>query len=310
MRLSPNLPAGAHRRLVEHYGPSVRGRLDQVETIIATAAAQFGTTIDGFHDAGWTSIVAVAHRGDGQAVILKAFVDPNRYHQEQSALAHWNGRGACRLLDNDDTNLVLMTALVGGAPGGAPRPSDDTERVADALSRLHHVQVPPGTAVPTLRHYYLHTVLPRMQRRATRFGAAIGEPTIRRALEVGAELCEDSHPRSMLHSDLYTENVLFDVDGNPVFIDPHPKIGSPAFDWAFWCVYFRQDGQFDTRVGLCRRRVPELADEMLAWSLTLAVDGGLYYLDTNDPGWDEMRAVLASVEMTRIMASATPTTEL
>lgn len=72
-----------------------------------------------------------------------------------------------------------------------------------------------------------------------------------------AALCAPPHRRAMPHSDLYAENVLFTTSGQPVFIDPHPKIGSPAFDWAFWCVCCRPDGGFAARVALCRSRIPD-----------------------------------------------------
>jgi streptomycin 6-kinase len=97
-----------------------------------------------------------------------------------------------------------------------------------------------------------------------------------------------------LHSDLYAENVLWDEVGEPVFIDPHAKVGSPAFDWAFWCVYYVPTSGFAERVALCRQYAPAELDKALAWSLTLAVDGALYYLDTDDHQAAAMLAVLAS----------------
>jgi streptomycin 6-kinase len=98
----------------------------------------------------------------------------------------------------------------------------------------------------------------------------------------------------MLHSDLYTENVLFDETGFPAFIDPHPKIGSPAFDWAFWCVYYHPMDGSTHRAALCRDRMPALFDEVMAWSVTLAVDGALYYLEAGDPTANAMMTLLES----------------
>jgi streptomycin 6-kinase len=264
-------------------------------------AKQHNIDLDGFHDAGWTSVVAVGRRLDGQAVILKACYDPDRFDQEQAALVHWGGRGACRLLDNDATDRVLLMELIGGAAGGARRPAQDAEQVATALPRLHRVEVQQDNPVPTLVDYYRHTVLPRIQERAKRHGSIVGDHFVRQAVKTGVELCAVRHRPLMLHADLYAENVLFDANGGVVFIDPHPKIGSAAFDWAFWCVYYRQDRQFDTRVKLCRQHVPELTDEVLAWSLTLAVDGALYFLDTEDSAAEDVCAVLASSEFTHIL---------
>lgn len=109
----------------------------------------------------------------------------------------------------------------------------------------------------------------------------------------------------MLHSDLYAENVLFDEHGEPVFIDPHPNIGSAAFDWAFWCVYYVPSAGFEERVELCRQYTPCDIDEVLAWVVTLAVDGALYYLDTNDETAEAVRGVLGSPTLVPVLTSRT-----
>lgn len=90
------------------------------------------------------------------------------------------------------------------------------------------------------------------------------------------------------------ENVLFDQARYAVFIDPDAKVGSPAFDWAFWCVYYVPTAGFAERVTLCSEQVPTMFDEVLAWSATLAVDGALYYLETGDDTASSMLAIINS----------------
>jgi streptomycin 6-kinase len=99
--------------------------------------------------------------------------------------------------------------------------------------------------------------------------------------------------------------VLFDEQGEPVFIDPHPKIGSATFDWAFWCVYYVRSAGFEERIELCRQYTPCDIDEVLAWAVTLAVDGALYYLDTKDTTAEAMRAVLRSSMLKPVLQSGT-----
>ncbi|WP_162830106.1 aminoglycoside phosphotransferase family protein [Amycolatopsis palatopharyngis] len=271
--------------------------MGDVEDNVAATASSCDITVDGFHDAGWASVVGVGRFTTGQPVILKAIPDSDRYQQERAALTHWGGHSASRLISSDDTTQILLIELVGSAAGGSPRPDDHIERIADALPQLHEVEVKSCTPVPTLRGYYVRTVLPRIERRASRFGEAVGERNVRLALDLGADLCATSNQRAMLHADLYAENILFDSNLTPVFIDPHPKVGSPAFDWAFWCVYYRQDGEFATRIRLCRSRVPGLHDEVLAWSLTLAVDGALYYKANDETNVAAMQLVISSPEL-------------
>ncbi len=132
----------------------------------------------------------------------------------------------------------------------------------------------------------------------------VGYDHVARCIEFSHELCERSTRQRVLHADLYAENVLFDADGKPVFIDPHAKIGSPAFDWAFWCVYYLPTSGFEDRVALCREYVPDEFEEALAWSATLAVDGALYYLDTDDDTASAMLAVLDSEPLAQLSPRA------
>src|SRR2546430_5442715 len=171
-------------------------------------------------------------------------------------MVHWRQAPVNRLLAFDDTDQLLLLDAVGGAPGGGVRPVDHQRRVAAALSRLHGSAAPVGGPVPLLSDYYLGSVVPRVQQRARRLARVVGSGRVARCMQLSRALCARPARGRMLHSDLYAENVLFDTNGEPVFIDPHAKIGSPAFDWAFWCVYYVPTGGFADRVALCRSFAP------------------------------------------------------
>lgn len=291
------IPSGARDRLREHYGKSVDAWFNGLPAALARAARRWRVNLTGYHDAGWASVVAVGQGESGRDVLIKALPETSRYHQERAALMHWSGAPVGRLLGFDDFNQMLLLVSVASTPGGAERPSDHTERVANVLPRLHDAESPPRGAVPLLTNYYSGPVVRRIGVRAEQFGDLLCQQAIRRALQLCDELCRRPAKLAMLHADLYAENVLFDERSQPVFIDPHAKLGSPAFDWAFWSVYYISTGGFAERAAFCREIVPHLYEEMLAWSLTLAVDGGLYYLDVGDERIDYMRALLRSDEL-------------
>lgn len=104
---------------------------------------------------------------------------------------------------------------------------------------------------------------------------------------------EDDGRTTVLHTDLYCENVLFDRLGHPRLIDPLPMVGDAAFDWAFWTVYYDlghgTDARLAAAVRISRIPVPVLAP----WCRALALDGLLYYLETGDPRAPRMADVLA-----------------
>lgn len=288
------VPAGAVRRLIDNCGQGIQGWLRDVPATLATLASRWKVTVSGYHDAGWTSVVAAGRDDTGRPVIIKLLPESERFRQERAALAHWAGAGVCHLLAADEAAQALLVEAVTETPGGAVRPPDHAGRVAEAIHRLHHYPAVADGPVPLLTDHYMDEVVPRISRRAIRWGRRVGPAYVDRALELSRNLCAGQRPPAMLHADLYAENILFDEQGEPVFIDPHPMIGSAAFDWAFWCVYYAATDGFEERVELCRHHTPCDMDEVLAWVVTLAVDGALYYLDTKDTRVDAMLAVLDS----------------
>jgi streptomycin 6-kinase len=289
-----DLPPGVLRRLTDHCGPGIQTWLREVPAVIATLAERWHVAEFEYHDAGWTSVVAAGRDATGRPLIIKVLPELDRFLQERAALRHWVGAGVCRLLAADEPAQALLIESVTETPGGAVRPPDHADLVAAAIHRLHQQPAVADGSVPLLTDYYLNEVVPRISRRAVRWGEIVGPAYVDRALELSSDLCAGQRSVAMLHADLYAENILFDEQGKPVFIDPHPVIGSAAFDWAFWCVYYVPTAGFDERVELCRHHTPCDMDEVLAWALTLAVDGALYYLDTEDMTADAMLAVLDS----------------
>lgn len=289
-----DLPTGVVQRLSEHYGARVRAWLDDVPELMTSVAERWEIALSGYHDQGCASVVATGRDRTGLLVVIKALPETARFRQERAALEHWAGERVCRLLDADNECQVLLLESVTDTAGGATRPQNHPECVAKVLGRLHERPAPTNGPVPMLIDYYSRVVVPRISRRAARWGEIIEPAHVARAVEISQDLCTDTRPRSMLHADLHAENVLFDERGEPVIIDPHAKIGSAAFDWAFWCVYYEPNAGFADRVHLCRQHAPGSADEALAWAVTLAVDGALYYLDTNDQTAAAMLAVLES----------------
>lgn len=276
-----DVPAGAVQRLSEHYGAGVELWLRGLPDRLVSLAARWEVTVCGYYDAGWASVVAVGNDRAGRPVVLKAIPETSRYRCECAALGHWTGQRVCRLLAADDHAQILLLESVTAHPGGAPRPPDHPARVAAVLAQLHQRRPAATTPVPTLSDYYRDEVVPRIARRGRRWGGVIGRARAAAGLRLSQELGAIRSGESMLHADLYAENVLFDEQDEPVFIDPHPKIGPSAFDWAFWCVYYTKDG-FTDRVELCRKQERAEMDEILAWAATLVIDGALYCLDTKD----------------------------
>lgn len=294
MALSTSVPPGAIKRLTEHFGSDVVPWLAGATRLVDAAAGSWNVVLHGFHDAGWTSVVGVGTDPGGKTVVLKATPDRNRYRRERSALAHWKNAGAVELIAADDTRQVLLLRAVGETPGGVQQPADREVRVASALAQLHAGEANHLADVPRLTDYYRSEVLGRIKRRARSLNHPIASSAMDAVMTLCSKFSADEGGWSLLHSDLYAENVLFDEAGAPVFIDPLAHIGDMAFDWAFWSVYYTSLEGFERRLGLCGAYAPCPIIRISQWAATLAADGALFYIETGDERASEMLRILST----------------
>ncbi|MEU8972564.1 aminoglycoside phosphotransferase family protein [Streptomyces monashensis] len=293
------IPAGCRRRLLAHYGPAVQWWLDAVPGRLARAAERWKMSLGVYHDAGHASVIATATCLDGRPLLLKTWFDPSRYHREVDALRLWAGGPTVGVVEAADDLAVAALELVGGQPGGAGRPRREIQMVAAALQGLHTFgqrrRRPDG--LPRLADYLAREVQPRLEQRISKVSLGGWHSLVEAGLPAGAGL-EGSRRATVLHADLYRENVLFDWLGHPRLIDPLPMVGDPAFDWAFWTVYYDLGRGTDERLATASRvsRIP--VPVLAPWCRLLAVDGLLFYVESGDP-----RAPLMAEVLTHLLAS-------
>ena len=289
------LTAGCRERLVAHYGPRVAPWLRQVPALLDTAARRWDVALSGYHDAGHASTLAMGIDRTGSPMILKAWFDHDRYAHEVAALRQWEPVNGPVVLADDGPSAVALLAVVGPGPGGAPRPADDVRPVARALARLHRRPLPIG-AFPRLDDYLREEVAARIRRRLPDHGELV--PPWLAPTQRGIVPEPTGRAAVLLHADLYRENVVFDHRGAPVFVDPLPMIGDPAFDWAFFTVYY--DLAADPRPRL--RAAAEISgiDQriLLPWCLLLCGDGLLFYRQTGDHRANRIVEVAAALAAT------------
>jgi streptomycin 6-kinase len=274
------VPAGCRRRLTTHYGPAVTEWLDRVPGLLRDAAAAWGLRLQDYHDAGHASALVQGISPEGQPVMVKAWYDQDRFRRETMALRHWEPINGHVLRASDPGRAVACLTLVGGQPAGRGRPVDAERAVARALARLHRRLPPPRGSAPNLDDYLREEVEPRMRRRLRRYGGSLPRQCV--DLGVSASCAPTATSAVLLHADLYQENVPFDRDGRPVFLDPLPMLGDPAFDWSFFVVYFDQAADHAQRLRLAAEESGIPARVLLPWCLRLALDGLLYYRDVGD----------------------------
>ncbi len=290
------VPLGCRKRLLAHYGPSVEDWLARAPSHIAEAARRWKVALSGYHDAGHASAIAVGTALDGSPVVLKAWVDPIRYQHELAALRAWAGGPAAGVIEAADDLAVAALTQIGGRPGGAGRPERESQRVAAVIQALHSLaREHPGPAVPSLADFLHEVIVPRVRHRTRTLNLGACVELVEKACKGLGNLREDTSRRTVLHADLYRDNVIFDGRGRPRLVDPHPMLGDAVFDWAFWTVYYDLQGGLADRLATAARisRIP--VPEITPWCRALAVDGLLYYTETQDPARPKIRRVLSSL---------------
>jgi streptomycin 6-kinase len=297
MRTLGEVPAGCRQRLLAHYGPEAQAWLEAAPALLEQAAECWQLSLGDYHDAGHASVIATATALDGRPLLLKAWTDPTRYHHEVSALRLWAGGPTADVIEAADDLAVAALELVGGRPGGAERPEREVQMVAAALQGLHTLgqRRRRPNSFPLLTDHLGTEMLPRIRRRMETLDLDAWHPLVDAALPALAGLQEDPGRTTVLHADLYRENVPFDRLGHPRLLDPLPMLGDAAFDWAFWTVYYDlghgTDGRLAAAARISRIPVPVLAP----WCRALALDGLLYYLEARDPRALQMTEVLAGL---------------
>ncbi len=291
-----DVPSGCRERLLAHYGPSVEEWLDAAPGLLAEAARRWNLSLRSYHDAGHASAIALAVAPDRSRFVLKAWVEPTRYRHETAALRVWAGGPTANVVHTADDLSVAALELVGGQPGGDMRPVCERQAVAAAIHRLHTLgQRTPGPGVPSLDDFLHEVVLPRIYRRMRLLDLGSHEGLAREVCQELASLREVPSRTTVLHADLYVENVIFDVEQRPRLIDPHPVEGDAVFDWAFWSVYYNLERGLADRLATAARisRIP--VPEITPWCRALALDGLLYYTEIDDPARPKIAAVLSSL---------------
>ncbi|MBC9714470.1 phosphotransferase [Streptomyces sp. TRM66268-LWL] len=287
---------GARERLLAHYGPSASEWLDAAPSLLATVAERWKLALRSYHDAGHSSVVAVALDRQDTPVLLKAWFDPTRYRDEITALGVWAGGPTADVIETADDLSIAAMELVGGRPGGTARPEREVQMVAAVIHGLHTVgRKQARTMLPRLDDFLQRTMLPRIVDRTVKLDLGTRGWLVREALPEAHALRPSSARTTVLHADLYRENVIFDQRGLARLIDPHPMVGDAAYDWAFWTVHYDLGQATFQRMAIASRISGISVPELSAWCRAIALDGLLYYTEIGDPAEESAAEVLATL---------------
>jgi streptomycin 6-kinase len=212
--------------------PGGRQWLEGLPAVVTTCAERWQLRLGEPYPDSHVSLVLPVERGDGTPAVLKVNFPDDESEAEPDALAHWDGRGAVRLLDHDEERRALLVERC--SPGSQLwAVEDDEEATRIATHVLSSLWRPPPE-----RHRFrvLADVAKSWAEELERDWRNLGEPFERELVEVARAAClelgSDQGEQVVLHQDFHGGNVLRAGRAGWLAIDPKPLVGERAFDAA------------------------------------------------------------------------------
>lgn len=167
-------------------------------------------------------------RADGTPAVLKIGVPNRELNSEIKTLRVYAGQGACRLLEADaDQGLLLLERLQPGTMLATLKDDDRATEIAAEVMQAIQRPVPKGDGFLSLREWF-----DELKGLRPRFGGGTGpfpEKTVEIVEGLVRELFAEDRPQVLLHGDFHHFNILLSERGWLV-IDPKGVAGPAEYE--------------------------------------------------------------------------------
>jgi streptomycin 6-kinase len=172
--------------------------------------------------------VCAATTADGSPVVLKIGVPNEEFFSEINALRLYGGQGACRLLNADaEQGLILLERLSPGTMLVTEEDDDLATRIAAGVMRMIHRPAPQEAGFLSLRGWF-----DEIRKMRLLFGGSTGPFPVRTVETVETllqDLFAEKSPDVLLHGDFHHYNILYSERGWLV-IDPKGVVGPAEYE--------------------------------------------------------------------------------
>ncbi|QFR00671.1 kinase [Streptomyces phaeolivaceus] len=262
-------------------GDGIGGWLESLPELLQQAVDLRELTVERVQaPGGRSSLVLLVRMIDDTPAVLKLAPGRARPEAERAALAHWDGRGAVRMLNPGDSHGVLLLERL--HPDLSVRSLPEAKALLEAAATLRRLWVEPPEA------HFFETVAERTGRQAEALRAGAEEDSevrglVDAALGVRAELVDSVPEERLLHGTFRQSKVLAGERLPWLAVGPDPVVGECAFDLAR-LVRDRVEDLIASPSGaaITRRRVKKLAESLdvdqerlRGWTLFRAVESGV-----------------------------------
>lgn len=222
-----NLPPAFVNNVTQAFGDLGRRYLATLPDLLVEVAHRWDLTLGKPFLLSYNYVCAVT-RADGTLAVLKIGVPNRELTSEIKALRVYAGQGACKLLEADaDQGLLLLERL---KPGRMLITLKDDERATEiAAEVVQAIQrpLPEGNGFISLRGWF-----DELKGLRPRFGGGTGpfpEKTVELVEGLVHDLFSENRPQVLLHGDFHHFNILLSERGWLV-IDPKGVAGPAEYE--------------------------------------------------------------------------------
>ena len=196
---------------------------------VAECARGFGLTLGEPYPRGAAGYAVRATTADGTPAVLKLIHPHREAEHEADALALWDGGGAVRLLDRDDSrHAILLERCEPGTPLSAAGAEAALDVLLGLLPRLWLPAAAPFRSLVDEAAWWAG-YLPGDWEAA---GRPFERVLLDAALDAIAGLAPTQGEQVLVHQDLHGDNVLAAAREPWLVIDPKPLVGEREFGLA------------------------------------------------------------------------------
>ena len=199
--------------------------LHRLPRLATDLLADWELTVVGETLHGYCSLVVPVVDADGVAGALKVTFDgDDESLHEGLALQRWGGSGAVRLRRSDPHRRALLLDWMPGPDLGDTWDVEACEVVGGLYSRLHVPALPQLATVGSYVERWLGVL--------DELGRDIPVPRrfVEQALSLGPDLLAGGADPVVVHGDLHYANVMADLSGEWLAIDPNPMAGDAHYE--------------------------------------------------------------------------------
>jgi len=227
MRDFLNLLPAFVNNVIMAFGDSGLRYLDDLPDLLAKAACRWDLTLGEPFLLSYNYVCAVT-RADSTPAVLKLGVPNRELTSEIKTLRVYAGQGACRLLEADaDQGLLLLERLQPGTMLAMLEDDDRATEIAAQVMQAIQRPVPEEDGFLSLRSWFDELKKLRML-----FGGGTG-PFPRKTVEIVEKMIHDlfaeNRPQVLLHGDFHHFNILLSERGWLV-IDPKGVAGPAEYE--------------------------------------------------------------------------------